>query len=280
MTGGTDLREQLGAGPQLGRVSRFVAREPCDLGELEVDERFIDARLGLARDLRRRLEHDLLPFLEGIDPRVKNRLDRRRNLNLLDAARGSIGSCASRKLATGLERADRLLDEERIPAAPFGDALGETADRAMAAEQLARKPQGRLRLERLEGHLPEPWVVMPGGPVVGTVVRNDEGPVSGKSRDDLIENRLACAVEPLQILADDDDRFLSATDSQEILEQSDDLAAPRLRIDPRGRMTGLGHPKQLEDEGQCFAPRLTEEGQPAATFSRTAAASSCSPTSK
>jgi len=50
---------------------------------------------------------------------------------------GEIGHDArfdlARELATNLERADRLLDEERIPAAPFGDALGETTDRAMAA---------------------------------------------------------------------------------------------------------------------------------------------------
>ena len=113
------LGEERGGVEELRRHERAQRRGEVGLGE--PGHAAEEALAELLPDHRRRLQDTLLALAEPIDARREHRLDGRRHGDCLDRPREPIRPPRPGEAASLLERANHLLDEERVAAGARAD---------------------------------------------------------------------------------------------------------------------------------------------------------------
>jgi hypothetical protein len=163
---------------------RIEARLVKELGGLEVIEptaerlvRHLGDRLeqrerNVPADDRGDLEKMLVLRGEPVDARRQHRLDRGGNPDRLHRLRQSIPAWLSRQLLRLHQRANRFLQEKRVPA--LDEELLERGEPGIVAEECLQQLPGALGWERIEPHLAVGRLAAPGMLVLGPVVHQQQ----------------------------------------------------------------------------------------------------------
>jgi hypothetical protein len=151
-----------------------------------------------------------------------------------------------------------LLDEERVPVRARVDRRRQRGDARIPTEQLVEQLLQRCLRERQEGELLVVGLPHPPRLVLGSEVDEHEAPGGGVAFDDLMQDRVAGGIEPMEVLDQHDARVSLAIDLRDPADRRMHAALERLRIAGRQRARGIGDLEQLEEDGQLIAERLVE----------------------
>jgi hypothetical protein len=162
---------------------------------IEALSRFVAHKMGDGH-----LEEALVLRSEAVDARCQHHLDRGRSLDGLEGLRQPIPAALPRQRLRFDQRPHGFLEEERVP--------------AIDQDPLERFQRGLVPQERVQ-HIPcalgwkcvQPYLVVgrlaaPGVLVLRAIVHEQEHARRSKAVDQAIEQRLRLAVDPVQILED------------------------------------------------------------------------------
>ena len=162
---------------------------------------------------RRRPAAGACPPGEPVDARRQHHLDGGRDLDRLDRLRQPIPAALPLQRLRLHQRPDRLLQEERVPA--LDEELLERRERGIVAEERIQQLAGALGRERVQPHLAVVRLAAPGVLVLGPVVHEQQQARRAQALDQAVEQRLRLAVDPVQVLEDQEERLLARFPQQQ-----------------------------------------------------------------
>ena len=142
---------------------------------------------------------------------------------------------ADERLGLG-ERADDLLQEERIAVAALGQKLPERAQRAVVPEELPEQLVGGSRRERVELEVVETG---PAGPEVLVAGPAFDDQQQARGRDvveQAVEERLRLPVDPLEVLEHQHERLALGLLEEHLRERIDDPVVALARVERAKRI--------------------------------------------
>ena len=199
------LREEGGGVEELRRHEGAERR-----GEIRLGKPRHAAEESLAEllpDDRRRLHDGLLALGEPVDARGEHRLHHGGHDDRVHGPLEPQGAARSDEGTGLLERADHLLDEERVAGRALPNPRSHTGERRIGAEQLAQELVGRLRAEGAERQLLVVGFLHPVRSILGPEVEHEEGARPGARLHQRRQVRVAPAVEPVEVLDERDGRL-------------------------------------------------------------------------
>jgi hypothetical protein len=242
---------------QLGRRQR--AERGPQLPVVVVAEHAPEHALAEARSHDRRgLEHLLLAWPQAVDAGRQHGMHAVGNRHLAHVARERVAPGLADEGALLRQRAHHLFDEERVAARPLVDGVEQQRQGVVPSDPLAEQLGDRLPGQRLQR---EPQVVRPVGPGRSRV-RPDAGDHQGtraRNRvDELLDEGRAHAVDPLQVLHDEDRRLPAAPRAGEPPHQIEQAPLARLGVHARPGPPGVGHPEEVEQQRDLLDQRFVE----------------------
>src|SRR5437899_954767 len=146
------------------------------------------------------LQESFIFLGQPVDARCQHHVDRGWDLDRLDRSRQLIASALSRQRLRLHQRANRLLQEERVPA--LDQKLLEGWEAGIVAEERVQQFSGTLGRKRVQPQLAVVRLPTPAVLVLGTVVHEQQEARRTQALDQTIEQRLRLAVYPVEVLDD------------------------------------------------------------------------------
>jgi hypothetical protein len=157
------------------------------------------------------------------------------------------------------QRADDLLDEERIAGRALVDQLREALQRAVLAGQVAQQLAGVVGAERRQRDLA---VVRRPGPVrlvLGAEVDQSQRLRSLQRGEQLVEQHLRALVQPVQVLDHGDDRLAPVRGAHQPADDAAQRPLARLGAELGEGAVGVGDAEEVEEERQLVGELGVEQ---------------------
>src|SRR5206468_9387514 len=119
-------------------------------------------------------------------------------------------------------------------------------ERRVGAEQVGQQLLDRLWAERQERKLLVIGPLHPLRVVLGAEVKEQQTAVPGCGVDHVLEECLARAVEPVQILEEEDGRLAGTAGTRKPADDLEELTLPRLRLHGWHRQLRIRHAEEIE----------------------------------
>jgi len=129
------------------------------------------------------------------------------------------------------QRADALLDEERVALGPLDHEPLERGERRVAPEQGVEQGLGALEGQGIDLELPVVGLAPPAVAVLRAVVHEEEHAGRGQALQQAVEQRLGLGVDPVQVLEQDHERLHLALAQEQALDAVEDTLAALGRIE-------------------------------------------------
>ena len=137
---------------------------------------------------------------------------------------------------------------------------GEAADARVVAEEVGEELSHRLFAERHEREPHERRRLHRRRPILGAEVDQCEAARGLRRLDDLSQIAVAGCVEPVQILEEQDRRFLALpVGMHDGADGGVGAALQRLRVHRRQRAVGVRYAEQVEEDRQIVPQALVEQ---------------------
>ena len=202
------------------------------------------------------LQETLVFSGKPVDARRQDGLHRRGDLNRLDRLCQSIPSALSYQRLGLHQRADALLQEERVP--PLDEELLERREPGIVAEQRLQQFACALGGKRVEPHLTVRRLAAPAMLVLGTIVHEQQQARRAKAVDEAIEKRLGLAVDPVQVFEHDEEWLHLALAQQQALDGVERALAALGRGQALPGRVFDRRVEQCEERGQQWLERPVE----------------------
>ena len=134
---------------------------------------------------------------------------------LVDRAGQAVGAALADQRAGLDQRADALLQEERVALGPLDQQRLQRLDGRIVAEQRGQQLVGAGLPERVDPELGVVALVAPGVGVLRAVVDQQQDAGGRQALDQAVEQRLGLGVDPVQVLEDQQQRLLLALAQQQ-----------------------------------------------------------------
>ena len=145
------------------------------------------------------------------------------------------------------QRVHHLLDEEGVAARSLADEVGEIPDRIIRPYQLVQELAARFLPQGRQRQLVVVRSPRPGGPVLGTEVGDEQRGGAPHRRHQLSHQRVTLPIDPVGVVEQQDERLARTPEANEAPEEGGD---PLVATRRDGRRVGLGHPEEIEEEGE------------------------------
>src|SRR5262249_52217987 len=129
------------------------------------------------------------------------------------------------------------------------------------AEELTQQLAARLRAEGQERQLEVVQVLHPAGVVLGAEGDQKKRACAGHGVDQRLHERRAAAVDPVEILEQQQLRLPAAARLGSPLHEREEPSLPCLWIHAQRGVGGIGDAEEVEDERQVISQRLVEQQQ-------------------
>jgi len=126
------------------------------------------------------------------------------------------------------------------------DGVREAVRAGVGAEQVDQQLADRVGPERGERDLPHVRARHPLGAVLGAVVHDEQAVRAGDRVHPVPQPRLAGAVEPVQVLDEDQPRALRRRLLQQAARHAGELAVAQFGVHARGRLRRIGDAEKVE----------------------------------
>ena len=217
------------------------------LGHLR--DRLEDRKWHILADDRGRLEEALLFGREPVDPSGQDRLDRRRDLNARERVGEAIGAALPGQHLRLDQRADALLQEERVPLGALDQEVLERPKGGVRAQERVQQGLGALGRQGVEPELRVVGLAAPAMRVLGAVVHEEEHPGRRQALDQTVQDGLGLAVDPVEVLEDDEQRLDLALAQEQTLDRLQGPLAALRRVERRPRGVVHRHVQQRQERG-------------------------------
>ena len=114
---------------------------------------------------------------------------------------------------------------------PLGQERLQRRQYRLGAEQRRQQRVRALGAERIDSNLGVAGLAAPGVAIFGSIVDQQQDPGGRQALHQAVEQRLGLAVDPVQVLEDQQQRLDLALEQQEPLERVERLAAPLAGIE-------------------------------------------------
>ena len=187
---------------------------------------------------------------QAVDARHQDGLHGGGDCQLFDGPGEAIGSALAGQGRRLYQRPHALLEEEGIRLRPFNQELLERAEGRVSAEERTEQLVSALGRQGIDPELAVVGLAAPGVAVLGTVIDEVQEARGGQAVDEAIEQGLGLGVEPVQILADQQQRLHLAFAQQQALERRECALATLCRIE-LAEWAGIGqHVKERAEHRQ------------------------------
>ncbi len=159
------------------------------------------------------------------------------------------------------ERADELLDEERIAFAAVLDLRRQVVERGVPAEQFVDEQFAGDVVEGRQRDRPAMGGGEPRAGVAGAVGDHQQRAGSGDRLDQLVEEVLAGVVHPVDVLDQMDGRLQVAASVHHVADQPDDAGATGVGIDLERAAAGSGEAHEVAHQLGSLGDRRPEPGE-------------------
>src|SRR3954470_5841791 len=177
---------------------------------------------------------------EPVQPRVEQRLDRGRKLELRDVRGRQPAVSRAAQVTVGDEHGEQLAHEQRIAVGRLDDPCRHAGVQHAVAERVADDLLERRRAEGLQGQMLRARRIRPVGAVAERLARGpDEEQWHGRGVDDMAHELEQRRLRPVQILEDDSDRAPSGRRLEQLAGTPEQLAEWELH--------GAGQPHRCDD---------------------------------
>ena len=239
------LEDELRADQVAERRRQLLLVQPGDESNRRLREALADYGSGS--------QHSLLSLFEAIDACRQDRSHRGSDLDLCDRLDESVAAARALEGAFLDEKLDELFDEEGVALGALVDPFGQTLERGVATEQVAQQLVDGLGRQRREGKLVVLRAALEGRPVLGPKVEQEKRARVGYDLDERIDEGLGGAVDPMEILDQDDRGALGAARVHQARDDAEDAALANFRIDGGRWVVWVGHAQELEELGELFS---------------------------
>ena len=147
------------------------------------------------------------------------------------------------------ERADALLQEERVPLGALDQEALERPEGRVRAREPVQQGLGALGRQGVEPELGVVGLAAPAMRVLGAVVHEQEHPGRRQALDQTVEERLGLAVDPVEVLEDDEQRLDLALAQQQTLDRLEGPLTALRRVERRPRGVVHRHVQQRQERG-------------------------------
>jgi len=154
------------------------------------------------------------------------------------------------------ERADDLLEEERVALAPLDQELPEGGQRPVGTQERLEQLVGARRRQRRDRDLAEAGPAPPVVLELGPVVDEQQEPRCPDPLEEAVEDRPGLGVDPLEVLEDQDERLAIALLQEEAGQRVEHAAPPLARVEGAERLIL----RQRDEERQDRRDRVVEVG--------------------
>ncbi len=209
----------------------------------------------------RALEHPLVVRREPIDPRREHGLHAGRHFHRRHEPDEPVIAGRAMKRAGLDERADALLEKERVAGRALAQHRGERSQRGIAAEQRLQEGAGGVGGQRVEPQLRVVRLAAPGMTILRAIVHEQRERRRRHAVDQRVEQGLRLGVGPLQILDHDDQRSLARRLEQQLPERVERALAPLRGIERRPRRIVDGQFEEGQDRRRRCAECRVEPGE-------------------
>src|SRR5262249_13577972 len=158
-----------------------------------------------------------------VDPRGQHGLHGRWYLQRLQGGAQAIGPPLAHQRAGLDQRLDALLQEERIALGPRNQALLERPQAGLLPQEVAEQFQGILRPQGVEPQLDVRGLAPPAMLVLRAVGDEQEQPRRGQALHQAVEEGLGLRIDPMQVLAHQEERLHLALAQQQTLYRVQDV---------------------------------------------------------
>src|SRR4029453_11936638 len=154
---------------------------------------------------------------------------------------------------------DALLQEERVPA--LHEELLEGGEPGIVAQERLQQLRGALGRERVQPQLAEGGLAAPDVLVFGPVVHEQQQARRAEAVDQAVEERLGLAVDPVEILEDQEEGLLAGFPEQQPPYGVERALAALARVKGLPRGIVHGHVEQGQQRRQRRLERAIEREQ-------------------
>jgi hypothetical protein len=159
---------------------------------------------------------------EPIDARGEHRLDGRGNVCRVERPGDPEGSSLADEDTALDQRADRLLEEERIALGPVEEQSLERLERSARAEEAVQQLRRARRAQWIDAELRVAALTAPAVSVLGPVVDEQQHARGRKALDEGVEQPLRLVVDPVQVLEQESDGLDAALAQHDVLDGVED----------------------------------------------------------
>ena len=159
------------------------------------------------------------------------------------------------------QRADALLEKERVAGRALAQHRGERNQRGIAAEQRLQEGAGGVGGQRVEPQLRVIRLAAPGMTILRAIIHEQRERRRRHAVDQRVEQCLRLGVGPLQVLDHDDERPLARRLEQQLPERVERALAPLRGLERRPRRIVDGQLEKGENRRRRCAEGRVEPGE-------------------
>ena len=191
-----------------------------------------------------RLQQLLLRRWEPVNPGGQDRLDRGRNLNIVECLGEAIGPALTHQGLRLYEGPHALFQKERVAIRPLDEQCPQRGQPGVGAEEHLQEILGPFARERIDAELRVVGPVAPGVLVLGAIGDEEQETGGREPVDQAVEPRLGLGVDPVQILEDQEQRLDLALAEDQVPEGFERVLTALARFEPLPPRVLDGHTEE------------------------------------
>ena len=205
------------------------------------------------------LQEPLVLERQVVDPRREDRLHRGRHLDVGDRLGQPASAPRPDQHLLLDQRANALLEEERVALRAVDQELLERAARSGPSPSSTRRSCSAFSAgSGVEPQLGVVRLVAPRVPVLGPVVDEQQDARGGQALDQAVQERLRLGIDPVQVLEDEEERLRLALADEQELDAVEDALEPVGRVERLPLRVGAGKVEQRPERGEDRGERRVE----------------------